>query len=143
LVGGLACRASSPETDLSVPAPSASNLSSSRPGHYEWLADPSRVDEPWRRYFAALPAAPGAAPGPERFVRRVDGVATAPAAAPAGPDPAFQHRVARLVQAYRDYGHLRADLDPPRSPPRRAARPRRSPEVTSTVPAPIRRVAVT
>jgi 2-oxoglutarate dehydrogenase E1 component len=99
------------ENELPVPTPDPSNLGFVEMLYYEWLGDPSRVEEPWRRYFAALPAAPGAAPGPERFPRRANGVEAA-AATSTGHDPAFQHRVARLVQAYRDYGHLRADLDP-------------------------------
>jgi len=73
-----------------------------------------QVDEGWRRYFEALPAAPGAAPAPEAFPpRRPNGHAAAPAAGkPVGADAAFQAKVDRLVHAYRDYGHLRADLDP-------------------------------
>ncbi|WP_243337344.1 2-oxoglutarate dehydrogenase E1 component [Anaeromyxobacter soli] len=106
---------SSPETDLPVPAPSANNLSFVEKLYYEWLAEPSAVDERWRRYFEALPASPGSEPAPEAFApRRPNGAAHAApaAAATASADAAFQARVDRLVTAYREYGHLRADLDP-------------------------------
>ncbi len=104
---------SSPETDLPVPAPSASNLSFVEELYYEWLAEPSAVDERWRSYFETLPGVPGAAPAPGAFLpRRPDGSApAAPAVAPSA-DAAFQAKVDRLVTAYREYGHLRADLDP-------------------------------
>jgi 2-oxoglutarate dehydrogenase E1 component len=96
--------------DPSTGAPSAPNLAFVEKLYYEYLRDPSAVDDGWRRYFDGLPAAPGAEPGPEAFPpRRVDG---AGAAAQAGADAAFQARVDRLVQAYREYGHLRARLDP-------------------------------
>ena len=104
---------SSPETDLPVPAPSASNLSFVEDLYYEWLADPSAVDERWRGYFESLPSTPGTAPAPEAFApRRPDGSAHAAPAATASADAAFQAKVDRLVTAYREYGHLRADLDP-------------------------------
>jgi 2-oxoglutarate dehydrogenase E1 component len=78
--------------------------------YYAWLRDPSAVDAPWRTYFERLPIAPGAAPPPEGFApRRPDG---RPRAAAAGADAAFQAKVDRLVQAYREFGHLRAKLDP-------------------------------
>jgi 2-oxoglutarate dehydrogenase E1 component len=103
---------SSPETDLPVPAPSASNLSFVEDLYYEWLADPSTVDDRWGRYFASLPRTPGTAPAPEAFEpRRPNGSAHA-APATASADAAFQARVDQLVTAYREYGHLRADLDP-------------------------------
>ncbi len=92
-----------------VPAPSVPNLSFVEDLYYAWLADPTSVEEPWRRYFERLPSAPGASPAPESFPhRRADGAALAAAA---GADAAFQAKVDRLVQAYREYGHLRADLD--------------------------------
>jgi 2-oxoglutarate dehydrogenase E1 component len=105
---------SSPETELPVPAPSASNLSFIEDLYYEWLADPSAVDERWRRYFESVPATPGTAKAPEAFAPRRPngGVAPAPGATLASADAAFQAKVDRLVTAYREYGHLRADLDP-------------------------------
>jgi 2-oxoglutarate dehydrogenase E1 component len=95
-------------TDLPAGAP---NLSFVEDLYYAWLADPSSVDEPWRRYFDGLPATPGARPAPAAFPRRrPDGALSAAGAAAA--DAAFQAKVDRLLQAYREYGHLRADLDP-------------------------------
>ncbi len=94
-----------------VPAPNASNLAFVEKLYFDWLADPASVDEAWRNYFERLPAAPGAAAPPAAFrARRVDGHA-APAATAAAAE-AFQARVDRLVEAYREYGHLRAHLDP-------------------------------
>src|SRR5512138_3791457 len=93
-----------------LPAPSVPNLSFVEDLYYAWLAEPTSVPEPWQRYFEGLPAAPGAAPAPESFPRhRPDGHAVEAAASS---DAAFQAKVDRLVQAYREYGHLRADLDP-------------------------------
>jgi 2-oxoglutarate dehydrogenase E1 component len=96
--------------DLVVP--SVPNLAFVEDLYYAWLDDPASVDEPWQRYFESLPRTPGTRPAPAGFApRRPDGVH-----APAGPvpeaDAAFQAKVDRLVTAYREYGHLRADLDP-------------------------------
>jgi 2-oxoglutarate dehydrogenase E1 component len=74
--------------------------------YYGWLADPNATPEPWRGWFAGLPAAPGAAPGPGPFEARREGAATAPDQA------AFQLRVEALTRHYREQGHLRARLDP-------------------------------
>jgi 2-oxoglutarate dehydrogenase E1 component len=95
-------------------APSAANLAFVENLYYAWLRDPTTVDAPWREYFERLPAAPGTAPPPERFApRRPDGRAAALVATGAvGGDAAFQAKVDELVQAYREYGHLRARLDP-------------------------------
>ncbi|HTN52744.1 MAG TPA: 2-oxoglutarate dehydrogenase E1 component [Anaeromyxobacter sp.] len=91
-------------------APSASNLAFVENLYYAWLADPSAVEAPWREYFEGLPPAPGAGPAPEAFpAHRANGSAAGPVA---GADAAFQAKVDRLVQAYREYGHLRARLDP-------------------------------
>ncbi len=93
-----------------VPAPSGPNLSFVEDLYYAWLADPTSVDEAWQRYFEGLPSAPGATPAPASFPRRrPDGAAREGAT---GADASFQAKVDRLVQAYREYGHLRADLDP-------------------------------
>jgi len=95
--------ATPPETAL--PAPSPANLAFVEGLYERWLADPVSVEEGWRRYFELWPRPPAerspAAPAP----------ATAPAVA-AGVDPGFQYRVDRLVQGYREHGHLQADLDP-------------------------------
>jgi 2-oxoglutarate dehydrogenase E1 component len=96
-----------------LPAPSVPNLAFVEDLYYAWLSDPASVAEPWRRYFEALPRTPGAAPAPTAFPpRRPDGVPAAGPQAAAQADAAFQARVDRLVEAYREYGHLRADLDP-------------------------------
>ncbi|BDG04454.1 2-oxoglutarate dehydrogenase E1 component [Anaeromyxobacter oryzae] len=104
------------QTDPLATPPSPTNLSFVENLYYAWLRDPSAVDAPWRAYFENLPPAPGAAPPPEAFEpRRANGHAALTAAGPsagAGPDAAFQAKVDRLVQAYREYGHLRARLDP-------------------------------
>jgi len=97
--------------DPELPAPSASNLAFVEKLYYDYLRDPTLVDEAWRRYFEAWPAAPGAAPRPEAFPRRRANGAPAEAT-PALADAAFQARVDRLVAAFREYGHLRARLDP-------------------------------
>ncbi len=97
------------EVDLPVEAPSSSNLGFVEKLYYDWLGDPGSVDEGWRRYFDGLPGAPGAAPAPESFPRRrADGAA----AVAVGPDAVFQAKVDKLVQVYRELGHLRANLDP-------------------------------
>jgi 2-oxoglutarate dehydrogenase E1 component len=99
------------QTDLPV-SPSAVNLGFVEQLYYAWLADPSAVEPAWRAYFEGLPRTPGAAQPPEAFSPRRDGAAV-PAGAPvAGADAAFQAKVDRLVLAYREYGHLRATLDP-------------------------------
>src|SRR5512139_2108846 len=91
-----------------VPAPSVPNLSFVEDLYYAWLADPTSVPEAWRAYFDGLPRTPGTGPAPAAFPRRrPDGRG---AAAPAEADAAFQAKVDKLVQAYREYGHLRADL---------------------------------
>jgi 2-oxoglutarate dehydrogenase E1 component len=95
-----------PET----PAPSVPNLSFVEDLYYAWLADPTSVDEAWRRYFESLPPSPRAAPPAEFPRRRRDGERAE--GAPVASEAAFQAKVDRLVQAYREFGHLRADLDP-------------------------------
>ncbi|HUL58287.1 MAG TPA: 2-oxoglutarate dehydrogenase E1 component, partial [Anaeromyxobacteraceae bacterium] len=99
-----------PVSGSSPVVPDASNLAFVEMLYYDWRRDPTSVPEAWRRYFEGLPGTPDAAPAPESFPRRrADGVARG---APAGGDAAFQARVDRLVEAYREFGHLRARLDP-------------------------------
>jgi 2-oxoglutarate dehydrogenase E1 component len=98
-----------PPSDL--PAPSVPNVSFVEDLYYAWLADPMSVAEPWRRYFGGLPPVPGAVRPPASFPRRRPDGARAALAAEVG-DAAFQAKVDRLVLAHREYGHLRADLDP-------------------------------
>ncbi len=92
-------------------APSASNLAFVEELYFSWLRDPASVGDAWRSYFERLPAVPGAAEGPAAFARRRPDGRAAPAAAEAEAE-AFQARVDRLVEAYRNFGHLRAQLDP-------------------------------
>ena len=97
----------------SMAAPSFSNLGFVEKLYFDFLKDPASVDPTWRAYFESLPRVPPPPEGP--FLPR-------PAVrAPAGLDggdaskrshEAFQFRVDRLVQAYREHGHLHADLDP-------------------------------
>src|SRR5262249_31312274 len=61
-----------------------------------WQADPQSVDETWRAFFEGFALA-------ERT--------------PAPADGAAQLAVFRLVNGYRDRGHLIADVDPPGDPP--------------------------
>src|SRR5574342_226235 len=97
------------EGDIQVPAPDAASLDFVGRLYFDWLRDPDSVDEGWRRYFRALGAVEGAGPAPEGFPRRRgDGHAAAGAAEA----EAFQARVDRMVQAYREHGHLLALLDP-------------------------------
>jgi 2-oxoglutarate dehydrogenase E1 component len=91
--------------------PSVGNLAFVEDLYYAWLKEPSSVDEGWRKYFEALPATPGASPPPASFApRRPNGVHALQPAAPAG--AAFQSKVDAMVEAYREFGHLRAHLDP-------------------------------
>ncbi|HEU4384586.1 MAG TPA: 2-oxoglutarate dehydrogenase E1 component [Anaeromyxobacteraceae bacterium] len=93
--------------DIQVPAPDAGSLDFVERLYFDWLRNPGSVDEGWRRYFEALGAVEGAGPAPEGFPRRrADGHATAAEL------EAFQARVDRMVQAYREHGHLLALLDP-------------------------------
>src|SRR5580704_5638613 len=73
----------------------------------EYLAEPSRVSPPWRRYFADLLAS-------DRKSTRA-----ALATAPPGEEPALQldgarlqDRLRNLMQSFRGRGHLAARLDP-------------------------------
>src|SRR5512146_2056670 len=101
-------------SELVLPAlPSIGNLSFVEDLYYAWQQDPSSVGEGWRRYFEALPGTPGAAPAPAAFSpRRPDGVRAAGPAAAAPAGAALQARVDAMVEAYREFGHLRAHLDP-------------------------------
>jgi 2-oxoglutarate dehydrogenase E1 component len=98
------------QSDIQLPAPNPANLDFAERLYFDWLRDPASVDQGWRRYFEAVGAVEGAAPAPEGFARRraVDGHAAAGAAE----SEAFQARVDRMVQAYREHGHLVALLDP-------------------------------
>ncbi len=98
------------QSDMQVPAPDAANLDFVERLYFDWLRDPGSVDGGWRRYFEAVGPVEGAAPAPDGFARRraFDGHAAGSAAAA----EAFEARVDRMVQAYREHGHLLALLDP-------------------------------
>ena len=72
-----------------------------------------RLEKQFLRYFEALPGIPGSAPAPDAFApRRPDGVHAARATSAPAADAAFQAKVDAMVEAYREFGHLRARLDP-------------------------------
>src|SRR5574342_147245 len=97
------------EGDIRVPAPDAASLDFVGRLYFGWVRGPDSGDEGWRRYFRALGAVEGAGPAPEGFPRcRGNGHAAAGAAEV----EAFQARMDRMVQAYREHGHLLALLDP-------------------------------
>ena len=94
-------------------SPSFSNLGFVEKLYFDYLADPSAVDATWRAYFDVLPRVPPPPDGP--FAAR-----PSPGAAPLFQDGALaaaqaeslQQRVDRLVEAYRERGHVHARLDP-------------------------------
>jgi 2-oxoglutarate dehydrogenase E1 component len=88
--------------------PSASNLAFVEGLYFRWLRDPAAVPEAWRGYFERWGSVPASAGVPQAFPAR-DGHAAAPAGAGG---EAFQARADRLVQAYREDGHLFAAVDP-------------------------------
>ena len=100
------------ELDLGVQGPSFSNLGFVERLYFDYLADPSSVDATWRAYFDGLPRVAPPPRGP--FAARP----AAPASWAEGADAArqgaeaLQFRVDRLAQAYREQGHLHAQLDP-------------------------------
>jgi 2-oxoglutarate dehydrogenase E1 component len=104
--------ASAPEPTLQTP--SFANLGFVEKLYYDYLADPASVDPTWRAYFEGLPRVQPPPEGP--FPPRGPALAVAPARPDGEGAPsrleAFQFRVDRLVEAYREHGHLHARLDP-------------------------------
>ena len=96
-------------------SPSFSNLGFVEKLYFEYLADPDAVDPTWRAYFDTLPRVPAPPDGPfaarpRRAAATRDGAqAVAEVVAEA---KSLQHRVDRLVEAYRERGHVHARLDP-------------------------------
>ncbi|HLK93081.1 MAG TPA: thiamine pyrophosphate-dependent enzyme, partial [Polyangia bacterium] len=109
------------------------NLAFAEELYFQYLRDPASVDPEWRRTFAALDSGAGrngAGPGglvpPAAFPRSIFAGRGATNAAtvdgpPASPPGAIQSRISmrllservqRLIEAYREMGHLFADLDP-------------------------------
>src|SRR5215470_15652559 len=80
-----------------------------------WQRDPKLVDEPWRRYFELLANGAGARIefSPSFLAIRGSGNGQ-PALHPTtgSPTAVLQERVHRLIQTYRERGHLAATLDP-------------------------------
>ncbi len=93
------------DRELPLEPPSAANLPFVEELYYGWLRDPTSVDERWREIFAGLPPAAGAAPPPVLSPPRRG-------AAPEAAGGAFAVGVERLVLHLREFGHLRARLDP-------------------------------
>ena len=106
-------------SDAPPAAPSASNLGFVEDLYFGWLQDPASVDERWRAYFETLPPVPDAAPAPSTWPARAPREA---GASRADDHEAFRLRVDRLVNAWRTFGHLQADLDPLGMVRRRAER---------------------
>ncbi len=101
------------EMDLPAPPPDASSLPFVEELYFAWLRDPTSVGETWRAYFDALPRVAGAEAAPAAFGRRRGSPGAAgPAVAGEAGAEAFMARVDRLREAYREYGHLHARLDP-------------------------------
>ena len=106
-------------SDAPPAAPSASNLGFVEDLYFGWLQDPASVDERWRAYFETLPPVPDAAPAPSTWPARAPREA---GSSPADDREAFRLKVDRLVNAWRTFGHLQADLDPLGMERRRAER---------------------
>ena len=106
-------------SDAPPAAPSASNLGFVEDLYFGWLQDPASVDERWRAYFETLPPVPDAAPAPSTWPARAPREA---GASRTDDREAFRLRVDRLVNAWRTFGHLQADLDPLGMERRRAER---------------------
>lgn len=82
----------------------------------QYLANPSSVDKEWRDYFQSLPAVGNNAikdVSHEAILEQLRESAHLPkVAAMAIPFAAEQERVDNLIDAYRSYGHIAAQLDP-------------------------------
>ncbi|HVP69079.1 MAG TPA: 2-oxoglutarate dehydrogenase E1 component [Anaeromyxobacteraceae bacterium] len=109
------------DTERQPAPPDASNLGFVEDLYFAWLHDPSSVAEEWRSYFERLPPVPDAAPAPSTWPARRGGNGI-PGGESARGSEALQLRVDRMVRAWRQYGHLQADLDPLGLTRRRAER---------------------
>src|SRR5260370_1427832 len=109
-----------------APAINPANLAFAEELYAQFLQDPASVDPAWRAYFESLdngvarPSAVAIRP-PTNFARSIfaarapssNSNGAAVAAAPSKPPGRLQsERAQRLVEAYRELGHLSADLDP-------------------------------
>src|SRR5580704_13895367 len=99
-----------------------SNLAFAEDLYFQFLKDPSSVDAAWRRVFERLDAGGDQNGGaktslvpPAAFPRSIFGAAPIASVTPIAGRTSVRllsERVQRLVEAYRDLGHLSADLDP-------------------------------
>jgi 2-oxoglutarate dehydrogenase E1 component len=92
--------------------------------YFQYLHDPNSVEPSWRRYFEGLNGSGGNGAGastlvpPAAFRRSIFAAASAPAVSGAGVTGSrisvrlLSERVQRLVEGYRELGHLTANLDP-------------------------------
>jgi 2-oxoglutarate dehydrogenase E1 component len=93
--------------------------------YFQFRRDPSSIDPAWRGYFesldgpAAVSSAGPAIEAPAAFSRsifatpaRAVGAAATVESARSAASAVAAERVQRLVEAYREHGHLSADLDP-------------------------------
>jgi 2-oxoglutarate dehydrogenase E1 component len=90
--------------------PSFSNLGFVEKLYFDYLADPRSVDPTWLPYFEGLPRVEPPPEGP--FLARPVAREGAARDASRARHEAFQFKVDKLVQAYREQGHLYAALDP-------------------------------
>ena len=122
--GGAAGHAA-PEPDAALSGLALANLPFVEELYFQFLSDPASVDPSWRRYFQSLNgngagngAGAAALVPPAAFRRSI--FAGGGAAVPSGAGIAgsrisvrlLSERVQRLVEAYRELGHLTANLDP-------------------------------
>src|SRR5450432_787788 len=110
---------------LGIETLAISNLAFAEDLYFQFLRDPASVDPGWRRVFERLDG-PGAGAEqnganraalepPAAFRRRIFGAAPLASVTPIQSRTSVRllsERVQRLVEAYRDLGHLFADLDP-------------------------------
>lgn len=99
----------------SVEPTTATNLEFVEALFRDYQRDPNAVPAEWRAYFAGLeggaPPAPAPAPLPAPAVQP-RGAAPTPAPESEAHMVLLQHRVERLIRAYRARGHIQAHLDP-------------------------------
>ncbi|HEV3030569.1 MAG TPA: 2-oxoglutarate dehydrogenase E1 component [Polyangia bacterium] len=98
------------------------NLAFAEELYFQFLRDPGSVEPAWRAYFEGLDGAgaraPAAAIPPQAFARSIFAPAPAPKIAEGNLTASrtsvrlLSERVQRLVEAYREFGHLAANLDP-------------------------------
>jgi 2-oxoglutarate dehydrogenase E1 component len=102
-----------------------SNLAFAEELYFQFLRDPGSVEPAWRAYFQGLEGGgngtartPVTSIPPAAFARSIFAAAPAPKIAQGNPTASrtsvrlLSERVQRLVEAYRELGHLNANLDP-------------------------------